>query len=285
MSTYPRRLLLLLLASLATQGLQPAQAADAMPAYASLAKMETLSEVMRNLYQWYLDEADFSNFGESSTIQFHVVPITPELDKDDKSLYAEIRIPLLQTTVLMKKTDYRIDELDLEIRAETFKIVNVSKGRTLPPKADQPGATITYPTKELLDYLFKTRNQHDYPSTELSGRLRNAISKKIDAYQAQAAGEQTIFISPLSPVGNDIWAYWVDVGLLLRWSSDIDLSNPAVWEHESLAIKVYDIEEQTVLAFQQAPGSNAYLTRDQVGRILYNCTVLGQMRRIQPQNQ
>ena len=255
-----------------------ARAVD-MTAYASLTQMETLSEVMRHLYRWYLDEADFDAMATQKELVFEIKAVTPTLDKGDRSLYADITIPIVSASVRMKKTDYRIDELGVHVQSGAFKIINVEKldAATPRPAPDQP---VKIPTKDMMAYLFKTRSQPDFPSPELSKRLGGALRKQIEAQQEKAEGEQTIFVAPLSPVANEIWAYWVDIGLLMRWSSDIQLSNPAVWEHESLALEVYDIEQQVVLAFSEAPGSNAYLTRDQVGRIIYNCTVVGEMRRV-----
>ena len=46
-------------------------------------------------------------------------------------------------------------------------------------------------------------------------------------------------------------------------------------EHDELAVRIFDIDEQVVVSLDEVPGSNAYLTRDQVGRVLYNCMVYG----------
>ncbi len=45
---------------------------------------------------------------------------------------------------------------------------------------------------------------------------------------------------------------------------------------------IYDIDEQVVVSLQEVPGSNAYLTRDQVGRALYNCMILGKRVILEP---
>ena len=43
-----------------------------------------------------------------------------------------------------------------------------------------------------------------------------------------------------------------------------------------------DIDEQTVVSLDEVAGSNAYLTRDQVGRALFNCIVLGKRMILNP---
>lgn len=156
-------------------------------------------------------------------------------------------------------------------------IVNIEKAEQLSGDA-MNAETVEISVRKMLSYLFKTRKQPDYPSPELSQRLREAILDQIKDYGEGIEGPQTVYIAPLSKVANEIWAYWQEANLLIRWASDIDLNNPDVWEHESLAIKTIDIEEQVVVAFSESPGSHAYFNRDQIGRILYNCVVLGQKR-------
>ncbi len=62
---------------------------------------------------------------------------------------------------------------------------------------------------------------------------------------------------------------------MLKFASDIDLSNPIVWDHDEMSVKPYDIDTQVVVSMNEVAGSNAYMTRDQIGRALYNCIVLG----------
>ena len=51
-----------------------------------------------------------------------------------------------------------------------------------------------------------------------------------------------------------------------------------------LAVDLFDVDEQVVVSLDEVGGSNAYLTRDQVGRALYNCIVLGRRLDILPLN-
>jgi hypothetical protein len=83
-------------------------------------------------------------------------------------------------------------------------------------------------------------------------------------------------VAPLSPVANELWVFIENKKLLVRYASDIDLEDPAMWEHQPLAVRTYDILNQTVVSLNEVPGSNAFLTRDHVGRALYNCVILGQ---------
>ena len=45
---------------------------------------------------------------------------------------------------------------------------------------------------------------------------------------------------------------------------------------------MYNIDEQTVVSLDEVAGSNAYMTRDQVGRALFNCIVLGRRLEFEP---
>jgi hypothetical protein len=49
-----------------------------------------------------------------------------------------------------------------------------------------------------------------------------------------------------------------------------------------MAVKLYDIDEQVVVSLDEVAGSNAYMTRDQVGRVLFNCIVLGKRVVLEP---
>ena len=91
-----------------------------------------------------------------------------------------------------------------------------------------------------------------------------------------------IHLSPLSPVASELWVFWETGRMLLRYGSDLDLADPAVWDHDELMVEAFDIDEQVVVTLDEVSGSNAYMTRDQVGRALFNCVVLGKRLTLQP---
>ena len=43
----------------------------------------------------------------------------------------------------------------------------------------------------------------------------------------------------------------------------------------SVGIDIYDLDDDIVISLIEKPGSNAFITKDAVGRILFNCVVLG----------
>jgi hypothetical protein len=63
--------------------------------------------------------------------------------------------------------------------------------------------------------------------------------------------------------------------MLFRFRSDVDMHNAEIWNHDSVRVSHYDIVKQTIVSHEEAPGEDDYVTRDQVGRVLFNCMALG----------
>jgi hypothetical protein len=127
------------------------------------------------------------------------------------------------------------------------------------------------------EYLFRTRAEATFPDEALRERLRVAVRTQLGVNpEGRFPGRQIVHLAPLSPVANEVWIYWENSRLLIRFASDIDLVDPAVWKHETLMVKTWDVLNQVVVSLDESAGSNAFMTRDQIGRALYNCLVLGQ---------
>ncbi len=247
-----------------------------------------LYEITRHLYRWYLDESDIENISGNKSMLFMVRVLDMKLDEGDKSQYAEILIPVLKLSIQLKKSDYRIDELNLPVKSNGFKINNVARyGNEF--EVPEGCISVDLEFKEIKDYLFKTRNNAEFPSPELYARVRKAfheefkgeLLKKIPAGKIKK--EWVTFVAPLSPVANEFWAFWENGKFLVKCSSDIDLTNSEVWEHESLSFKIYDVLNQMVVSLDETGGDNSFMTRNQIGRALYNCVVLGERLIVQPQ--
>ncbi len=255
-----------------------------------------LFEVIRHLYRWHLDETDAEKLVGKDEILFNIQEITPHLDQGDKSKFCDILIPALDMRVSVKKSDYAIEELGLVVKNDTFKIINVARGGL--PKDTTGYTTITTNYKAIKDYAHRTRSQTRFPDDDLLMKMRkSARTKIIEQIQSRKqAGLKTkinnpktlkkhdlaIHISPLSPIANEVWIFWETGRLLIHFRSDFDLEQPELWNNDDLAIKLYDIDEQTVVSLDDVAGSNAYITRDQVGRTLFNCIVLGRRIELEP---
>ena len=236
-----------------------------------------LMEIVRHLYRWYLDETDVDKVADYESFPFWIRMRTEKLDENDRSQMAEILLPDVGVSVKVKKANYAIPELNVSVTSATFKITSVS--RFSKPDAQPPGfTTVNLGMNEMQEYLFKTRRQPDYPNKLLLDRMHDVFHKQIESEEitlADIQGDSIVHVSPFSPVANELWVFWESGHMLIHFSSDIDLANPAVWENESLIARIYDLEKQVVVSHHEAPGSNKFITRDQVGRALYNCIVIG----------
>jgi hypothetical protein len=264
------------------QGAAPAAVAAAAPGAAAIVEVPAelleptyLYEVTRHLYRWYMNESDVEKQAGVKEFPFWVRRLDVKLDAGDQSEIAEILLPLVGIEVKVKKADYTIEEMGITVKSKSFRIINVAR---IPiPTEPPPGyAVVNVGYEEMKAYLFRTRAQAEFPDAVMGERLRVALREHLGLDPAKReAGEQVVHIAPLSPVANELWVFWENKKLLIRFASDIDLENPEMWKHQTLGVRTYDILNQTVVSLDEAAGSNAFLTRDQVGRALYNCIVLG----------
>jgi hypothetical protein len=237
-----------------------------------------------------MDENDVERIASQPDMVFWIRRVNVKLDPGDQSIFAEITLPQLDTKIVLKKANYTMEETKTEVKSRNFRVKNVARG-TLPAKPLPGCQVVRLPLQELKDYLFRTRNQPDYPDAALFERMRDELRKEVAREKENlgltnaVVGEQVVYLAPLSPVGNDAWVFWANQKMLIRFSSDIDLSNPAVWEHESMRVTVYDTYRQGVVSLAEAAGSNRFMTRNQIGRALYNCIVLGQRVAVTPRPQ
>jgi hypothetical protein len=243
---------------------------------AELMDPKYLFEIVRHVYRWHLDENDVDRLAGAQQFPFWVRMVEVPLDAGDHSRMAEITMPLVGTAVKVKKCDYRIEELDLAVTSSVYRVTSVSKiGVPDSPLAGHRVVVVSYP--EMRDYLFRTRTETVFPDAALQERLRVAVRKELGLRpEARTPGRQIAHLAPLSPVANEAWVYIENDRLLVRFASDIDLVNPAVWAQETLMVRTWDVRTQVVVSLDEAAGSNAFMTRDQIGRALYNCIVLGQ---------
>jgi hypothetical protein len=263
----------------------PSSGAAPVDPPAELLEEPYLYEVIQHLYRWYMDEIDVVRATRDleKPVTLWVRGLRPELDPGDQSRFGRISIPVVGISVKVKKADYRIEKLGAVVTNNTFKIINVA--RSAIPDTMPPGSVrVDLDRQAMRAHLFRMRAHARYPDAELLERLRRSVRRQIAGHEDSVPeGDQVVHISPLSPVANELWVYWETGRVLVRFASDIDLANPAVWEHEDLAVELYDIDEQVVVSLEEVAGSNAYLTRDQVGRALYNCVVLGHRLVLQPE--
>jgi hypothetical protein len=271
---------------------EPAAVPPAEPAPApkwGLTDTTYLYEIFRHIYRWYLDEVDIERATAGDSFIVWVRPLKLQLDEGDRSQFAELSFPQVNVVARVKKADYTIEDLGITFASPTYRIINVSRA-TLPATPPEGTEVISLKKREAVDFLFRTRTQRDYPSATLLEQMRLAFIHYVETSKEELGAARTtgtnpnqlIYVASLSPVANEVWVFWETRHMLVRFASDIDLSNPEVWKHESMMVRMYDIDRQVLVSHEEAPGSNAFMMRAQVGRILYNCFVLGLRLEVPP---
>ena len=244
------------------------------------------SKSFGHLYRWYLDETDIQKATKAGNSTIWLREMTPKLDPGDKSRFAELILPVLGVMVTLKKTDYTIEELNIKVVTDNFKITRVSR-INMPKNLEKAYIPVNINRDDLRKYLFTRRGEVKFPDEKLTERLRSTVRAQIRQHLQGKSRKfpdtpQAIHFAPLSPVANEIWVFWEAGRILIHFSSDLDINNPHAREYDKLSARIYDIDEQVVVSLQEVPGSNAYLTRDQVGRALYNCMILGKRVILEP---
>src|SRR4051812_34952452 len=160
-----------------------------------------LFEIIRYLYRWHLDEKEVEGIIPSKQVVFWVSRLEPKLDPGDNSIFGEILLPQLALSVKVKKADYKIEESKTSVQSGTFRIIQVRRG-PLPDRAPAHCSVVQVDTKEMRDYLFRTRNQHDFADSVLIERLRVTLREQAvrEGITNAPNGEQVIHLAPLSPV-------------------------------------------------------------------------------------
>lgn len=246
-----------------------------------------LGEVTRHLYRWHLDEDDIRSEVNRGEFVFWIRELSKELDAGDESRFAEIVLPRIGVRVRVKKADYAIPKLGIEVHNERHMITSISELAPVetPPPAGMTEVRLDY--EHMRDHLFRTRSHLVPPDGALLGHMRLAARDQTRRYLAThgkpiPTAPQTLHLAPISPVANEVWVFWEEGRLLYRFHADIDLDDPAVWKHQDLTVELFDLDEQVVVSLDEVAGSNAYVTRDMVGRVLFNCVVLGRREMITP---
>jgi hypothetical protein len=253
---------------------------------ADLTSKPWLYEVMRHLYRWYVDERDIDAVVRADEVIFWVRELKPRLDEGDRSRFGEVILPQFSIAVRVKQADYTIPELNATVRNDSFRVVHVQRidgAAGKPADATEIRADYT----DLRDELFRTRNAAAFPEGELLERLRAGVRAEVskELQRRKDTGptqRQTVYLAPLSPVANETWAFWETGRALIRFASDIDLTNPAVWENDTLTVKLFPLDDKVVVSLDEVAGSNAFMTRDEAGRALFNCIVLGKRVELEP---
>lgn len=232
--------------------------------------------VLDYLYRWHFDQSFVLEQGKVDAIEVWLRPLHPPLDAGDRSEFAEMWIPAVNMRVELKRSDYRIPEMNLPIVDDTFKIERVTR-QLRPPAARSDYQVGRYAAAEVREHLFATRTNQ----VPLSSNLRTAARKLVVEYLNRThpdpfTEDQIFFIAPVSAVCNDVRVFWETGRKLMLFSADVDLASPSFAQLSQLRIQVIDLDTDVVASTSEVPGSNAFVTKDWVGRIFYNCILYGE---------
>lgn len=243
---------------------------------ASVLTREYTADLIRHLYRWHFDETMLRSVSEYGDTRMLVRELRPALDPGDESRFLEVIAPRMGLRITLKKAAYTVEETGARVENTAFKLFRVE---LLGDERPSPrGFTeVRFERTDLLDHLFKTRDDVAFPDPELRRRLGEALRDHLKGDAPAFDTEpQTFHIAPLSNVSNDLWAYWENGHRLIRFSADADLADKAYWDAAGVAIEVFDLRKDVLVSFEEAPGSNAFVTRDWASRALFNCVGLGQ---------
>ena len=257
----------------------PCRAVAADPP-AAVMEESYLAEIALHLYAWFLDERDYDpdRFGDDETLVFRVRRPEVKADEGDQSEWADIRIPQLNLGAQVKRPDYAIEETGVEVCSTNFRIVNVY--RLAPEDCEFPEEedwrTVEGDLPHMMETLRESPSRGTFPDPALSERLYQACCRQMQIDpDARGTGDQVVHIAPMSPVVNEVWAFFENENLFVQFTSDSDIEDPELWALQQLKVRVIDAANNTVVSMEEMPGSNVYVTRDQIGRLLYNCVVFG----------
>ena len=257
----------------------PSAQSDAAALFAEMGGEAAFLDLARYLYRWYLDEYDFKRFAPERKDQFWIRPVQTVADASDHSRYLEVVFPSIGVTATLKKTDYRISELKLNVKSEGYRIIRLSRDAGKPDMRPGDFAVLDLDMDALYDRLFQMRLERQFACEALQAHVQaDILQQGALLADGQSGKPKTLYFAPVHAIDNELWVFWEEGKLLFKYSSDIDLANPDVWTQNKLDVAVYDTVEQTVVSFEEKPGDNRLVTRDQVGRALYNCIVLGRRR-------
>ncbi len=233
--------------------------------------------LLNHLAYWHLADDDYFEDDPDTVVDVLFKPYNYLHDTNDLSSLYIASVPDLKITVLLKKALYHIEEFNTLISNDSYKIVAFRHEQNQSSSNAPVGfVRIDVPEQDVRTMLFEKRNQSCNPSPELLAKIETALRTIItQELPTNTVMDETFFIAPLSDYSNNILVFWITAGKMLQFSSDADYSSDLYWEMLPFNTEIFDMEGDVVTSLQETLGSNAYVTKNWVGRILYNCIIDG----------
>jgi hypothetical protein len=254
----------------------PAQVAQAGGRGDCLLERQFVYEVLRHVYRWHFDQSYFLEPGNMETLEVWARRLHPQLDPDDRSEFAEFWIPAVKMQVELKRSDYRVAEMNLHVADRGFKVKRVTR-QLRPPASRSHYEVGRYVLPDLREYLFATRTNRVALNDDVRAAGRRLVFEQLNKrHPAPFTEDQVLYIAPLSAVCNDLWVFWETGRKIMLFSADMDLTNPGSAELSQLRMQLIDLDKDVVASTKEVPGSNAFVTKDWVGRLFFNCILYGE---------
>lgn len=237
-------------------------------------------ELLRYIYRWHFDASELvQSAGDLAAIEIWHRALPIETDPGDDSRFWEYVIPLADVQVIAKQADYSIEHSDQRVRNASPRVIEVSyRGAEGLDRADF--AVASYDFADTIALLNTDRHRTVFPDRPLLHAIARqagaALLRRGTISSLQLEGEHTIYIAPLSPVVNEVWLFWTNFNCLLRFSSDADLNQAMNWNQMLQSAEVFDLPDSVIVVPGEVGPSNAYITKDFAGRVLFNCVILGE---------
>ena len=251
-------------------------APSAAAALTPLLEKQFVLDVVQYVYRWHFDQSYILEAGTLDRLEVWARPLHPRLDAGDRSQFAELWIPAVNTRVELKRSDYMIPEMNLAVVDHSFKVKRVTR-QLRPPASRSSYQEARYARAEVQNYLFAARTNRVPVSDALRTAARKLVFEYLNkAHPAPFTEDQILHVAPVSPVCNDLWAFWETGRKVMLFSADMDLSNPGFAQLSQLRLEVIDLDKDVVASTREVPGSNAFVTKDWVGRLFFNCILYGE---------
>lgn len=243
-------------------------------------------ELIRYIYRWHMDDAILAEtLQDQEEVVLYYRSYEPDMrDPGDESEFLEVAMPFARLMVHLKKANYSVPELSLEVVGEHYKFLSAQHYPDF-KLASEDYSVMRFPLKELFARLYATRNVRSFPTEEGRRRLRKEVLEEM-----QQAGHlpsdslddatQITYVAPISIVANELWCFWANGRKFIHFTSDLEVGHDQFWDLAEFGVEIIDADSQIVVTSIEQAGQQ-YFTKDYIGRILFNCIVHGQKIRRQ----
>jgi hypothetical protein len=240
-----------------------------------------LTEVVRYCYYWYLDDAFFAAVHGAAEVEVWVRPVEPhQRDADDRSRFAEAWLPQAKVLLALKKADYRIEELDLSVKSDGYRVVRGSYEEAAPGDPAE-WRMVGFPREALLAELVAGR-AHLHAPAPATRELALAAMRREFQRAGDVRGPQKLYVAARTDVSTQVWVFWEDRRVLLQISGDMDALAPELKAHLPLLVRRYPLGTNVVASTLEMEGRNAFISRDLASRALFVCVARGEAVVLEP---